>query len=343
MNRPSLPAMQAFRRVLELHSFGAAARSLQITGGAVSKLVAQLERDLGVRLLHRTTRSVSVSPEGAAFYRDAVRILDEVDAATESVRGKAAAPSGSLRVSLPTSFAIAWLAPRLPDFMREHPQIDLDLALNDRYVDIVQEGFDCALRIATQLPDSSLVARRLGSVRRLLVASPSYLELAPPLDKPQDLDAHACLVYSRDGGPVEWPLAGAVPFRTSGYLRVNNSVMLREILLAGLGLTLTPDFVVADLVASGALVELLPAHRPAAHGVFGVVAHARHVSKKVAAFLDFVGSHLALAPAQARLDVAPCAGARPGATASRIAARNRRSRRMVAPSGALQCASKPRS
>jgi len=301
--------MQAFRRVVEQQSFGAAARSLEMTGGAVSKLVAQLERDLGVRLLHRTTRSVSVSAEGEAFYRDAVRILDEVDAAAEAVRGSAEAPGGRLRVSLPTSFALAWLAARLPEFMRRHPLIELDLALNDRYVDIVQEGFDCAIRIATRLPDSTLVARRLGSVHRLLVAAPSYLELAPPLAGPQDLGSHACLVYSQDGGPVEWPLKGAAPFRPGGHCRVNNSVMLRDLLLAGMGLTLTPDFVVGDLVAAGRLVELLPAHRPESHGVFGVVAHPRHVSRKVGAFLDFVGSQWA--------SEGPCR--RPGAEAPRRA------------------------
>lgn len=296
--RPSLPAMQAFRRVVELRSFRAAARSLEITGGAVSKLVAQLEQDLGVRLLQRTTRSVSVGAEGLAFYRDAVRILDELDAAAEAVRSGAAAPAGRLKVSLPTSFSIAWLAPRLPDFLREHPQIELDLVLDDRHVDLVQEGFDCAIRIATQLPDSSLVARRLGSVARLLVAAPAYLELAPPLVTPRDLDRHACLVYSPDGSPVDWPLQGAEPVRTGGHVRVNHSVMLRELLLAGLGLTLTPDFVVADLLADGRLVELLPARRPPPHGVFGVVAHPRHVSRKVAAFLDFVALRLAPQPRQ---------------------------------------------
>jgi DNA-binding transcriptional LysR family regulator len=299
MKRPSLPAMQAFRRVVELHSFGAAARSLEITGGAVSKLVAQLERDLGIRLLHRTTRSVSVSTEGVAFYEDAVRILDDVDAATEALRSESAAPAGRMKVSLPTSFAICWLASRLPAFMSEHPQIELDLVLNDRYVDIVQEGFDCAIRIATRLPDSSLVARRLGSVQRLLVAAPSYLDMAPPLSRPQDLNAHACLVYSQDGGPAEWPLSGAAPLLVEGSLRVNNSVMLRDLLLAGLGVTLIPEFVVADLLSSGQVVELLPGHRTATHSVFGVVAHQRHVSRKVATFLDFIGSQLAQAQVMA--------------------------------------------
>jgi DNA-binding transcriptional LysR family regulator len=300
MKRPSLPAMQAFRRVIELRSFGAAARSLEITGGAVSKLVAQLERDIGVRLLHRTTRSVSASTEGIAFYEDAVRILAEVDAATDAVRSNCAAPAGRMKVSLPTSFAICWLAPRLPAFIRDYPQLELDMVLNDRYVDIVQEGFDCAIRIATRLPDSNLVARRLGTVQRMLVAATSYLEVAPPLRRPQDLSDHACLVYSQDGGPAEWPLRGAAPSLVNGSFRANNSVMLRELLLAGLGVTLTPDFVVADLLTSGQVVELLPGHRPAAHDVFGVVAHQRHVPRKVTAFLDFVGSQLAQVQVNAR-------------------------------------------
>jgi DNA-binding transcriptional LysR family regulator len=315
MTRPSLPAMQAFRRVVEQQSFGGAARSLEITGGAVSKLVAQLEHDLGARLLHRTTRSVSVSAEGQAFYRDAVRILDEVDAAAEAVRSGAAVAGGRLRVSPPTSFALAWLAPRLPVFMRAHPQIELDLVLSDRYVDIVQEGFDCAIRIATRLPDSTLMARRLGTVQRLLVAAPSYLDVAPPLAKPQDLGMHACLVYSQDGGPAEWPLQGAAPLRTRGYCRVNNAVMLRELLLAGMGLTLTPEFVVGDLLASGRLMELLPAHRPAPHGVFGVTSHPRHVSRKVGAFLDFVGSQLA-PPNGSTAMSSPASTARPPKRAS---------------------------
>ncbi|MDM4765906.1 LysR family transcriptional regulator [Pelomonas sp. SE-A7] len=292
MKRPSLPALQAFRRVVELQSFGAAARSLETTGSSISKLVAQLEADLGVRLLNRTTRKVSISSEGAAFYADAVRILDELDVAIEAVHSGAGAPVGRLKVSLPTSFAIAWLAARLPAFMRRHPEIELDLVLNDRYVDLVQEGFDCAIRIATQLPDSSLVARRLGQVQRLLLASPTYVDGGPPLRQPQDLADHACLVYSQDGGPVEWPFSGGVALSVRGFCRVNNSVLLREMLLAGLGITLAPAFVVDDLLASGQLVEQLPAHRPRPLNVFGVMAHQRFVPRKVTAFLDFVGREL---------------------------------------------------
>lgn len=295
MRRPSLIAMNAFRRVVETQSFNGAGRSLEMTGGAVSKLVAQLERDLGVRLLHRTTRTVNVSDEGAVFYEATVRILDEVDAVAEAVRSEAAAPTGRLKVSVPTSFALMWLAPRLPQFINAYPLLELDLVLNDRYVDIVQEGFDCAIRIAAQLPDSTLVARRLGQVQRVLVAAPHYLQHAPGLESPQDVDQHACLLYSQAGGPVEWPLQGnpgGKPLAVSGNCRVNNSVMLREMLLAGLGITLTPDFVVRDLLDSGQLVEALAACRPQPQPVFGVVANQRHVPHKVSVFLEFLWQQL---------------------------------------------------
>lgn len=289
MKRPGLPAMQAFRRVVELQSFNAAARSLQMSGGAVSKLVAQLEQDLGVRLLQRTTRSVRVNGEGAAFYQFAARILDDVDAAAEAVRKDVAAPAGPLRVAVPTSFALRVLAARLPHFVARHPGIVLDLVLNDRYVDIVQEGFDCAVRIASHLADSTLSARRLGTLRRVVVASPAYLQMAPPLDEPEDLQAHACLVYSQDGGPVAWPLgraAQALPI--VGAVRVNNSVMLRDLLVAGLGVTLTPEFVVADLLRDGSVVPVLHERPVPDLIVHGVTAHPRFVPNKVAVFFGFV-------------------------------------------------------
>jgi DNA-binding transcriptional LysR family regulator len=290
--------MAAFRRTVERQSFRAAGLSLGLTGGAVSKLVAQLERDVGVRLLHRTTRSVRASAEGTAFYEAAVRILDDVDGATEALRARTASPAGRLKVSAPTSFALMWLASRLPAFIEAHPFLELDLVLNDRYVDIVQEGFDCAIRIATALPDSTLVARPLGTVERLLVAGSQYLQGAPPLEAPGDLAAHACLGYSQDGGQVEWPLHGTPdnkPVRVNPICRINNSVMLRELLLAGLGLTLIPAFVVDDLLREGRLVEVLARHRPRPLTVWGVVANPRHVAHRVALFLEFVrrglGSH----------------------------------------------------
>lgn len=291
MSTPSLHAMQAFRRVVELQSFHAAARSLEMSGGAVSKLVAQLENDVGVRLLHRTTRTVSVSEEGAGFYEAAVRILDETAMATEQARSLSSGVQGRLKVSVPTSFALMWLSRRVPAFLARHPQITLDLSLDDRFVDLVQEGFDCALRIATRFPDSQLVTRPLGAVERVVVAAPGYLEKAPVLKKPQDLKAHDCLLYTQTAAPNEWPLAGTEqgrPVEVGGRYRVNNSVMLRDALVAGQGVALTPRFVVDDLLVSGVLTEVLAAWRPQDHTLFGVMAHRRYVARKVRVFLDFI-------------------------------------------------------
>jgi DNA-binding transcriptional LysR family regulator len=295
MSRPSLQAMNAFRKVVELRTFGAAARSMGLTGGAVSKLVAQLERDLGVRLLQRTTRSVTVSTSGAAFYESAVRILDDVEAASEAIRFDSAAPKGRLRASLPTSFALMWLSPRLPRFVAAWPRLELDLVLNDSFVDLVQDDFDCAIRIAATLPDSTLVARPLGRVRRLLVGARSYLDQAPPLARPADLTTHACLLYSQSAAGDEWPVRSGSkdkPLRVHGIFRVNNSVMLRDMLLAGLGIALVPEFVVADLVRTGTLEELLPDFELPPLVVHGVTAHQKYVPHKIRTFLDFVGDEM---------------------------------------------------
>jgi DNA-binding transcriptional LysR family regulator len=286
----------AFRRVVELHSFNAAARDLEMTTGAISKLIAQLESDIGVRLLNRTTRAVSVSDEGAAFYESAVRILDEVASAAEQARSQASAMHGRLRVSVPTSFALMWLSSRVPAFLAQHPQLTLDLTLNDRFVDLVHDGFDCALRIATALPDSQLVAKPLGSVDRVCVASPGYLQRAAALDRPEDLRAHDCLVYTQTATPGEWPFSGSAtgrPIEVRGSYRVNNSVMLRDALVAGRGVALTPRFVVDDLLLEGELTEVLVAYRPLRHTLFGIAAHQRFLSRKVRAFFDFVAAGMA--------------------------------------------------
>ena len=292
---PAFRCLQAFRRVVELRSFNAAARSLEVTGGAVSKLVAQLERDIGARLLNRTTRTVSITEEGAGYYEAVARVLDEVEMAGEQARSRSALAAGSLKVSVPASFGMMWLSSRLPKFLGRYPLVKLDMALSDRFVDLVQEGFDCAIRVATQLADSQLVARPLGKVDRLLVAAPRYLRKAGKLAAPEDLKAHDCLVYSQTASPNEWPLSGTrlgKPIEVSGRFRVNNSVMLRDAVAHGHGITLTPRFVVDDLLKKRVLVEVLKAHRPAPHNIYGIIAQQRYVPQKVRVFLDFVEEQL---------------------------------------------------
>jgi DNA-binding transcriptional LysR family regulator len=292
MAMPGVQAMLAFRRVVELHSFTAAAHSLDMTGGAVSKVIAHLEKILGARLLNRTTRTVSLTEEGTGFYEAVVRILDEIEAAADQARSQSSSPAGLLRTSVPSSFALVWLATRVPAFLAQYGGLKLDLALNDRFVDLVAEGIDCAIRITDGLPDSTLVARRIGSVDRLVVASPRYLKRAPALSAPEHLKAHNCLLYTQTSTPTEWPLRGAKhgTIEVSGSYRVNSSVMLREALVAGCGLALTPRFVVEDLLREGALVEVLRPHRPQPHVIYGVIANHRYVPQKVRVFLDFVST-----------------------------------------------------
>ncbi|WP_140629625.1 LysR family transcriptional regulator [Methylibium rhizosphaerae] len=295
MSHPSLQGMRAFRAVVEQKSFKRAGVRLGLGGSAVSKLVAGLEQELGVLLLQRTTRTLALTEAGEGFYESVVRVLDETESAVERLREQGGRPTGRLRVAVPTSFALRWLSPRLPDFMVRHPGLELDLALSDRFVDLVAERFDCALRVSSALDDSSLYARRLGQMPRVLVASPRYLKGAPPLRTPADLADHQTLVYATSGTGSRWPFVVqgrqlSVP--VTGRLQVDNSLMLREALLAGLGVTLTPLFVVDDLLASRKLVALLPQCMPPAHGVFGVTTQRRHLPMKVQCLLDFVEAAL---------------------------------------------------
>jgi DNA-binding transcriptional LysR family regulator len=291
----SLQGLRAFRAVVELKSFKRAGARLGLGGSAVSKLVAGLEQDLGTLLLQRTTRTLALTEAGEDFYESVVRVLDETESAVERLRERGGQPAGQLRVSVPTSFALRWLGPRLPDFMVRYPGLALDLSLNDRFVDLVAERFDCALRVSTALEDSSLHARRLGVMPRVLVASPRYLKAAPPLRMPADLAAHQLLVYATGGRGNRWPFVDQgrqLAIQATGRLQVDNSMMLREALLAGLGITLTPHFVVDDLLASRQLTALLPHCVPAPHTVFGITTQRRHLPMKVQCFLDFVEAGL---------------------------------------------------
>ena len=291
MGAPTIHAMTAFRRVVETRSFKQAATGIGLSGGAVSKLVAQLEADLGTQLLARTTRSLSVTEAGERFYASVVLILDELEQASATARDTARIPSGTLRVSVPTSFALMRLAQRLPDFLVRYPEVALQLNLDDQFVDLVEGGYDCALRIAAQMPDSTLVARRLGSAALVTVAAPRYLRRAAKLARPEDLLAHDCLTHAASGAPTIWTFTdGSGPDRAievSGSFRVNNSVMLRHALVSGCGVSLTPSFVVEDLIASGQLVRVLERHPARPLIVYGVTAHVKHLPQKVSAFLEF--------------------------------------------------------
>jgi DNA-binding transcriptional LysR family regulator len=293
---PSLQSLRAFRAVGERGSFAAAARQLEVTGSAVTKLVAALEAQLGVRLLQRSTRKVSLTAAGEGFLPECAQLLDEAEAAFARVQAQGQTVRGLLRLSVPSSFALRWLQPRLPSFLRLYPELRLDLQLTDRYVDLVSERLDAAIRIGTQLPDSSLHARALGRIPRVLVAAPAYLASSPALREPADLTQHNALVFALSSTGSHWPFVQRgrpVEVAVRGQLRTDNSLMLRETLRSGLGVALTPHFVVDDLLATNELRSLMDDFLPPPLTVHAVSTQRLQPLPRTQVFVDFMVRELA--------------------------------------------------
>jgi DNA-binding transcriptional LysR family regulator len=273
----------------------------------VSRQVSALETELGARLLHRTTRALTLTEAGRSYFERAARILAELAEANASVGQLQAAPRGRLRVSAPMSFGFLHLAPALPDFLGRHPDVELELVMNDRNVDLVDEGFDMAVRIGT-LADSSLVARKLAPMRRTVFASPAYLQARGTPTSPDDLKAHECLCYSNLGLSQEWrfvrPDGRPWPVEVHGRLHANNGDALRAAALAGFGLAVLPSFFVGRDLQSGALVSVLEEFMPQDSALYAVYPHARHLSPKVRAFVDFLAERFAPVPYWDRSDTA---------------------------------------
>jgi DNA-binding transcriptional LysR family regulator len=254
----SLEDVLAFVRVVETGGFGRAAERLGLSKSIISRRVARLEAELGVRLLNRTTRSIAPTEAGLEFKARCAEILAELQAAREAVACREKDIAGTLRLAVPLSFGIARLAPAIAAFAAKYSRVSIELSVSDRFVDLVAEGFDAAIRVAV-LPDTSLIGRRLGSVQPSLVASPTYLEKHGTPDKPRDLARHECLIYS---GPARdsWQFRCNrkwLSVRPQGRFRADNGEVLRAAAIAGLGITVLPDFLVEDAVANGTLLPLL--------------------------------------------------------------------------------------
>jgi len=294
-----LTAQATFAQVVEAASFSAAARALGLSKSAVSKQVSRLEAQLGVQLLHRTTRRLSLTEAGAVFYEGCQRMLAEAEAAEQAVTHLAAAPRGHLRLNAPMSFGILHLSPQLPDLLQRCPELTVDLTLNDRLVDLVEEGYDLAVRIG-RLPDSSLIARRLAPSRNLLCAAPAYLEQNGAPARPRDLKRHACLFYSYQAESEAWRLAGpegTERVSLGGRFRVNNGDSLRQVTLAGLGIAQLPTFIVGDDLRAGRLLRVLPDWEAAAEAaVHAVYPATRNLSPKVRVVIDFLAERFAGTP-----------------------------------------------
>lgn len=294
-----LAAMTAFARVAESRSFSEAARRLRSSKSVISRQVMALESDLGARLFHRTTRSLTLTEAGQGYYERVSRILADVEEANLSVTRLQAAPRGRLRVNAPMSFGIRHLAPAIPDFLALHPEVEIDMSMSDRFVDLVEEGYDVAVRIG-RLTDSALVARRLAPLRRVVCASPAYLAAKGVPQTPADLAAHDCLSYSNMAASDEWSFVEAdgrpVSVAVRGRLHVNNGDTLRIAALSGLGLVTQPTFIVGADLQAGTLVGVLSDYVAQDGAVYAVYPHSRHLSPKVRAFVDFLAERFGPRP-----------------------------------------------
>ncbi|AMS17119.1 LysR family transcriptional regulator [Pseudomonas chlororaphis] len=301
-----LAAMRTFRRVVERASFSLAANDLGQSTAAVSKQVRQLEEHLGSLLLLRTTRRMSLSDAGQAYFSECCHLLDELTALECATRAGTREPGGRLRVNAPLSFGLKVLSPILADFMRRYPQFRIDLTLDDRLLDVVGEGFDVSLRIRRQLTDSSLIARRLGEIEQVICAAPAYLQAKGSPQTVDELREHSCLAYRLAEHPGHWQLEGPQGSRRLELpvrFAVDNSLMLSDMLQAGLGIGALPSFIAQPLLDSGQLQRVLPCYSMPRRTIYAVYASNRHVSQKIRFFVDFLAQ--ALGPLQEADQAAP--------------------------------------
>ena len=273
-----------FAAVVEAGSFAGAAQRLGTSSGQASKLVSRLETELGVRLLHRTTRALAPTEAGQAYYDRLRNLLDEFDALDAEVRDQGREPRGTVRVTAPLTFGTLRLAGILADFAKAHPQIGLDVSFTDRLVSLVDEGFDLAVRVGRP-GDSSLVARKLAEARSVTVAAPDYLAARGTPRAPEDLAAHDCIIDTNRRDPHRWTYSQG-PVQVSGRLIFSNASVCLTAAEAGLGVASLPDFVAVESLRAGRVVRLLEGHESEPLGIFAMTPSGRHLAAKVRLLID---------------------------------------------------------
>lgn len=291
--------MKTFAAVVDAGSFVGAADALGLSKAAVSRYVNELETRLGIRLLHRTTRRLSLTPEGEVFLRRCRDLLADLDDAEAEITSRGDVARGLLRINVPVTFGIRRLAPLWGVFHARYPEVRLDISLVDRVVDLVEEGYDVAVRIG-KLSSSSLVARKLADTRLIVCASPEYLAAHGTPSRPEEIADHAVIGYSYWSAGDEWNLEGPegmVNVRTRPSISSNNGDTCLAAALAGQGIILQPDFVVGDALEAGALVELLPKYSAGELGVYAVYPSRRHLAPKLRVLIAFLTEHLGQSPA----------------------------------------------
>lgn len=299
MKLPDLEALAVFAKVAEAGAFARAARDLGVSKATLSKAVSRLETRLGTRLFHRTSRQLSLTEAGRSVLAGARDMLAAGEGAEAQALDDAAAPRGQVRLAGPMSFGLAYLAPALPDFLAQYPDVTVDLHLSDATVDLVGGGFDVAMRIGA-LADSSLIARRLCDVPRYVVAAPAYLERRGVPVHPRELSEHDCLTYSYLATPEIWRFTGPegeeVAARPGMRMRANNADALMPALIAGLGLALQPDFVVWHHLRDGRLKAVLEDWAPPPIGLNLVTPPGGHRPARVSALIAFLVTRFSGAP-----------------------------------------------
>lgn len=282
--------MRTFVAVVDTGSFVGAADSLEMSKPAVSRYVGELESRLGVRLLHRTTRKLSLTEEGEVFYARCQELLTGLSEAEAEITSRSGEASGVIKINAPVTFGIQHLASLWSEFAARHPAVSLDVTLADRVIDLVEEGYDLAVRIA-RLPSSSLISRKLSSTRMVLCASPAYLrEFGNPVH-PAELTKHKILAYSYWSTRDEWEFdgpEGRVTVKIRPCLRSNNGDTCRAGALHNQGMILQPTFLIGDDLRAGALVEVMPQYCAIELGIYAMYPTRKHVSPKVRLIIDFL-------------------------------------------------------
>lgn len=282
--------MLIFAQVVKAKSFSGAAIRLNVSKSRISKSVSRLESLLGVRLLQRSTRRLSLTEVGEAYFEHCDRILDELNLANDTINRLHLEPRGTLKISSSVAFGTLHVAPALPGFMAQYPDLAVDLTISDRFVDLVEEGYDLALRITAE-PGLNLVARKLAPIRRKICASPEYLASRGTPQTPHDLERHNCLDYTYMNTGGHWRLSGpdgdiAVP--VSGTLRMNDDEALSQAVLGGVGLALLPTFIVGKELQAGKLLEVLPGYVPVERFLYAVHLPNRHLPLKTRVFIEYL-------------------------------------------------------
>ena len=299
-----LEAMNAFAKVVAAGSYAEAGRRLGLTRSAVSKAVMELEQLLGARLLDRTTRRVTPTEAGRAYYERCVAIVADVEETESQISRLNDFPRGTLRVNAPMSFGTRYLGAAVADFMAHYSELKLELILNDRFIDPLEEGVDVTVRIGS-LSNSSLIARRLAPARLALVASPAYIARHGAPDAPEDLSAHACLAYGHMATAQRWTLQSgkeAVSVSVESRLCSNNGDVLREAALKGNGITNLPTFLIGPDIAAGRLKVVLPDYPPSPLAIYAIYAPNRYLAAKSRVFIDFLVERFGEQPAWDKFD-----------------------------------------